>query len=245
MNTSSKPTGSRRKRRGTGRVAPSEYIVQPIPTHQPPTGSKYGRYERSDFEQLEQMLASFVARRLGQVVPPVKKGFFNAASAAERKNPELQTAFYSYLMYGWKDERSIRVVDLFNHAGIELTGRLQAALDACLYARLVLLSVDDLHVRKHRIRGRDLLRGEELTVRDRNAVEALSPGDCILSWMIPWGTSWQPIGVANLIQARKRDALNQALDSLAKSFKCNTQMLPGRHPAHLFWVVYRVANMNI
>lgn len=244
MNTS-KQKGSRRKRRGTGRVAASPYVVQPIPTSQPPTGSRYGRYERSDFEQLEQMLASFVARRLGPVLPNVRQGFFNAASADERKNPQLQTAFYSYVMYGWKDERSIRVVDLFKHAGIELTGRLEAALDACLYARLVLLRVDDLHVRKQRIRGRDLLRGEELTVRDGNAVQAVSPGDCLLSWMIPWGTSWQPIGVANHIQARKLDALQQALDSLAKSMSCTQQMLPGRHPAHLFWVVYRVANMAI
>ncbi len=243
MNTKQKT--SRRKRRGTGRVAPSQYVVQPIPTHQPPTGSRFGRYERTDFEQLEQMLASFVARRLGAVVPAVKQGFFNAASPEERQNAQLQTAFYSYLMYGWKDERAIRVVDLFNHAGIELTGRLQAALDACLYARLVLLRVDDIHVRKQRIRGRDLLRGEDITLRDQNAVQAVTPGDCLLTWMIPWGTSWQPIGVANLVQAKKTDALNQALDSLAKSFGCNLNLLPGRHPAHVFWVVYRVANMAI
>ena len=189
-------TSSRRKRRGTGKIQPSQFTVQPM--EGAIQKSRWGKYERADFERVEQMIAAFITRRLGQVVPVVMNGFFNAAKPEERNLPALKTAFYSFLMYGWRDNNNIRVVDLFHHTSPPLQGRQRAALDACLQARMVLMTVDDVHVRKERIRGRDLLRDETVTVSDKHAAAQLRPGDRFMSWMIPWGTSHLPIGAPTM-----------------------------------------------
>ncbi len=240
MSTDTK-SPSRRKRRGTGKIQPSQYTVKPM--EGAIQKSRWGKYERSDFERVEQMIAGFITRRLGKVVPAVMNGFFNAAKPEERNLPELKTAFYSFLMYGWRDNNNIRVVDLFHHASPPLQGRQRAALDACLQARMVLLKINDVHVRKERIRGRDLLRDEAVTVLDKHAVSQLRAGDHFMSWMIPWGTSWRAIGAAAVIPGERSDALNMAITSLTKSFNCTKLELPGKHAAHLFWVIYRVAHM--
>jgi hypothetical protein len=233
---------SRRKRRGTGKIPASLFTVKPM--EGAIQKSRWGNYERSDFQRVEQMIAAFITQRLGKVVPIVMERFFNAATPAERNHPALKTAFYSFLMYGWRDPKSVRVVDLFYHANPPLQGRQLAALEACLQARMVLMTVDDVHLRKQRIRGRDLLRDETVTMRDKNAAAALRPGMCFLSWMIPWGTSWQAIGSAIMVPAERADALTIAIKSLAESFSCTRLELPGRHAAHLFWVIQRVAHMQ-
>ena len=96
---------------------------------------------------------------------------------------------------------------------------------------------------KHRVRGRDMLRDEPVTVFERNLVQVLKPGERILSWQIPWGTSWKPIGVASHIEARKAVALDRAIETLCNSLRCVRVELPGRHAGNLWWLVHRVANM--
>ncbi len=261
MNDSSSPDkapNSRRKRRGTGPfVTPEQQVLEakreaaaraaadrPAPEARQST-PKFGRYERADFERVESMLASFASRRLQALMNQLMTGFFGAATPDEKQNPELRTAFYSFFLYGYRDGQGIRVVDLFSHAGLPLEGRQRAALDACQQARLVLMAIDDVNPGKQRLRGRDILRDEALTVLDRNVSQVFAAGDRFLSWQIPWGTSWQPIGVAQLVQARKAHALDRGLETLCNSLGAVRRELPERHAANLFWLVHRVANMPI
>ncbi len=247
------PRQSRRKRRGTGAGSPTaaapktslrRSAVEKKPEPQTKTLS-IGRYERGDFERVEGMLAAFANRRLANLIPQVARGFFAAATKQEQQLPELRSAFYSFLFYGWRDGNGVRVIDLFRRLGPGLQGRQLAALEACTRARLGLVQINDVNVRKQRIRGRDVLRDESVTLRDKNAVAAIRPGDRLLTWQIPWGTAWQPIGVATRIEARRVDALNRAIESMANNLRAVRLELPVRHAANLYWVVYRVAGMRI
>ena len=252
---------SRRKRRGTGpfRTTDQEILqaqaaaqarssaARPLdaPASAAVIKPKFGRYERSDFERVETMLTSFASRRFGPFINQVMTGFFGAATAEEKANPELRTAGYSFCLYGFRDPKGIRIVDMFAHAGLPLDGRQRAALDACLQARLILASIDDVNPGKQRIRGRDLLRDEAVTISDRNLSQALRPGDRVLGWHIPWGTSWQPIGVAQRVEARKTQVLERGLETLCNGVRAVRRELPDRHAPNLFWLVHRVANMPV
>jgi hypothetical protein len=248
---------SRRKRRGSGPfVTADEEVLRvqaeararatapaaPLTTERPIT-PKFGRYERADFERVEGMLASFAQRRFGPFVNNVMTGFFGAATAAEKANPELRTAGLTFCLYGFRDPKGLRIVDMFAHAGLPLEGRQRAALDACMQARLLLVAIDDVNPGKQRLRGKDLLRDEPVSVIDRNLSQVLRPGDRILSWTIPWGTSWQPIGVAQRVEARKAQVLDRGLESLCNGLRAVRRELPERHGPQLFWLVHRVANM--
>ncbi len=249
----STPPTSRRKRRGTGPIqtevdkliatARAAKRTQ-VPSEPTVVTPKFGRYERPDFERVESMLASFANRRLGPLVNTVAQGFFGAATPEEQKNPGIRTAFYSFFLYTYADPQGIRVVDLFAQSGLPLEGRQKAALDACMAARLVVMTIDDVHPRKHRIRGRDLLRDEPVTALDRNAVQLVKPGQRLMSWQIPWGTSWQPIGYAVQVEQRKAQALDRAIESLCNSLRAVRRELPEKHAANLWWLVHRVANMR-
>lgn len=262
MSDTSSPRGSRRKRRpgaatatpveetSASASAPAEETPRSPPASQSSQagGAKVlaiGRYERGDFERVEGMLASFVNRRLADLVSQVARGFFAAATPQEQQIPELRTAFYSFLLYGWRDGNGVRVIDLFRRVGPQLSGRQLAAFEACEGARLALIAIDDVNPSKQRIRGRDLLRDEAVTIRDKNATRSVRVGDRLLTWQIPWGTSWQPIGVATLVEARKAEALDRALESMANNLRAVRRELPLRHAANLYWVVYRVAGMRV
>jgi len=247
---------SRRKRRGTGPISTEEErllaTAKPVVKAPPPRGlegdaqivkPKFGRYERGDFERVENMLAAFANRRLGPLVNVVAKGFFGAATPEERENSGIRTAFYSFFLYTYRDPKGIRVVDLFAEAGLPLEGRQRAALDACLQARLVIMSIDDVHPGKQRMRGRDLLRDEPVTALDKNASSLVKPGERLMCWQIPWGTSWQPIGYAVQIEQRKAVALDRAIETLCNNLRAVRRELPEQHAANLWWVVHRVANM--
>lgn len=249
-------TPSRRKRRGTGPISSEEERLlatarpasqpskHPAPAKAPaPATPKFGRYERPDFERVESMLASFANRRLGPLVNLVAKGFYGAATDEEKNNPGIRTAFYSFFLYGYRDPKGIRAVDLFAEAGLPLEGRQRAALDACLQARLVIMTIDDVHVGKHRMRGRDLLRDEPVTAFDRNASSLVKPGERLMCWQIPWGTSWQPIGYAVQIEQRKAVALERSIESLCNGLRAVRRELPEQHAHNLWWVGHRVANL--
>lgn len=250
-----KTSSSRRKRRGTGPMSTEEQrllatsrpvkpvVATPKEGEPAPVVPKFGRYERPDFERVESMLASFANRRLGPLVNAVAKGFYGAATPEERENAGIRTAFYSFFLYSYRDPQGIRVVDLFADAGLPLEGRQRAALDACLQARLVVMSIEDVHVGKHRMRGRDLLRDEPVTALDRNASQLVKPGERLMCWQIPWGTSWQPIGYAVQVEQRKAVALDRALETLCNSLRAVRREMPEQHAANLWWLVHRVANM--
>jgi hypothetical protein len=132
---------------------------------------RFGRYERPDFERVEGMLASFANRRLGPLLNQVAAGWFGAATDEEKKNPGCAPPSTASSSTATRDPKGIRVVDLFREAGLPLEGRQKAAYEACLQARLILMTVDDVHPGKHRIRGRDMLRDEPVAVFERNLVD--------------------------------------------------------------------------
>lgn len=259
--SSSRPAGasSRRKRRGTGPFLTSEQEIQqaqaaahartPAPaaplTNERPLTPKFGRYERADFERVETMLASFATRRFGPFVNQVITGFFGAATPAEKANAELRTAAYTFCLYGYRDPKGLRLVDMFAHAGLPLEGRQRAALDACQQARLLLVAIHDVNPGKQRLRGKDILRDEPITIIDRNLSQALRPGDHALAWAIPWGTRWQPIGITQRVEARRSTTLERGLESLANGLRAVRRELPERFAPNLFWLVHRVANMPL
>jgi len=245
-------TPSRRKRRGTGPISTEESrllaTARPVKAVVPAKGAtpatpRFGRSERPDFERVESMLAAFANRRLGPLVNVVAKGYYGAATDEEKQNPGIRTAFYSFFLYGYRDPKGIRPVDLFAESGLPLEGRQRAALDACLQARLVVMSIDDVHVGKHRMRGRDLLRDEPVTAFDRNASTLVKPGERLMCWQIPWGTSWQPIGYAVQVEQHKAIALERAIETLCNGLRAVRRELPEQHAANLWWLVHRVANM--
>lgn len=250
------PTASRRKRRGTGPIASAPAPAPQVaprsasaPAAQPAPAEKIlsiGRYEREDFERVEALIAAMVNRnqQIRAFAEQLARGFFAPASPQERPLRELQAAFYSFMMYGWRDSNGVRIVDLFRNSAPQLTVRQQAALQACARARMVLVAIDDVHPGKQRIRGRDLLRDEPLTMRDHNATKIAREGDRMLCWLIPWGTAWQPIGVATRVEARKAEALERAIEAMANGLRAVRRELPERHAADLFWVAYRVANLD-
>jgi hypothetical protein len=249
------PTASRRKRRGTGPIASAPAPAPQVaprsasaPAAQPPAEKilSIGRYEREDFERVEALIAAMVNRnqQIRGFAEQLARGFFAPASPQERPLRELQAAFYSFMMYGWRDSNGVRIVDLFRNSAPQLTVRQQAALQACARARMVLVAIDDVHPGKQRIRGRDLLRDEPLTMRDHNATKIAREGDRMLCWLIPWGTAWQPIGVATRVEARKAEALERAIEAMANGLRAVRRELPERHAADLFWVAYRVANLD-
>jgi hypothetical protein len=252
-------TDSRRKRRGTGPFLTSEQEIAqaqaaarartPAPSAalsaDRPITPKFGRYERADFERVETMLASFASRRFGPFVNQVMTGFFGGSTPAEKNNPELRTAAYTFCLYGYRDPKGIRLVDMFANAGLPLDGRQRAALDACMQARLLLVAVDDVHAGKQRVRGKDILRDEPVTITDANMSQALRAGDCVLTWTIPWGTSWQPIGVGQRLEARRASVLDRGLETLCDSLRAVRRELPDRHGPNLFWLVHRIANAPV
>lgn len=259
MSDQLRTTGSRRKRRGTGpnepesahdaaprRIAPAAAAAPTAPATAPAKVLSIGRFEREDFERVEGLVITLVTRnqQLQAAAQQVARGFFAAATAEERQKRELQAAFYSFLMYGYRDANGVRVIDLFRRVGPKLGGRQLAAQEACEEARFGLVAVEDVNPGKQRIRGRDILRDEPVTLRDRNAAAAIRPGDRVLCWQIPWGTSWQPVGVATHVEARKAEALERAIEAMANGLGAVRRELPERHAANLFWVVYRVAGMN-
>ncbi|MCY1058525.1 hypothetical protein [Nannocystis sp. SCPEA4] len=250
---------SRRKRRGTGPFLTSEQEIAqaqaaarartPAPaaslTTEQPITPKFGRYERADFERVETMLASFATRRFGPFVAQVMNGFFGGSTPAEKNNADLRAAAQTFCLYGYRDPKGIRLVDMFASAGLPLEGRQRAALDACLQARLLLVAVDDVHVGKQRVRGKDLLRDEPVTLTDANMPQVLRPGDRVLTWTIPWGTSWQPIGVGQRLEARRAGVLDRGLETLCNGLRAVRRELPERHGPNLFWLVHRIANAPV
>ena len=252
--TNDEKAASRRKRRGTGPISTEEErllaTARPVVKVSPRREAggqvvkpKFGRYERADFERVETMLAAFANRRLGPLVNLVAKGFFGAATPEERENAGIRTAFYSFFLYTYRDPKGIRVIDLFAESGLPLEARQKAALEACMQARLVVMSIEDVHPGKHRMRGRDLLRDEPITALDRNASSLVKPGERLMCWQIPWGTSWQPIGYAVQVEARKVVALERGIETLCNGLRSVRRELPDQHAANLWWVVHRVANM--
>jgi hypothetical protein len=197
------------------------------------------------FKQVDAMLASFAQRRFGQLIPEVAKGFFGNAKPEEVKAPELQQAFALYFAYGFRDSQGRRIVDMFGQFGLELDHEQKRVLEAVLRTRFVVFVLDRAEESNKQMHGRDLLRGEPLTLLDHNAYAQSAPGDVLIAYMFPVGDLWRPLGLATKIPRARAGVLRSGLDKLAAEQGFTLMTLADRRPAQVFWLGYRVADLNI
>jgi hypothetical protein len=228
----------RRRRRG-----------QDTPAATPPSpGSPATREARQldprAFADVDAMLGAFAHRQFGRLIPAVMAGFFGAATREERQNPELQSAFMLFFVYGWKDPDGKRLVDAFAAYGPALHGEQARVLGALRRARLRLFEVQTRGVDNKQLGGRDPLRDEPMALLDHRAFETLEAGDGLLAWCMGDALA-RPFGVATTVEARRMPALLTALRQLARELGMTATELADRRPAQTFWTVYRAANVPL
>lgn len=240
-----KPRSSHRLRRG--HKAEAEAAAAEAAKHQPKKRvvKTAKQLDGEAFKQVDAMLASFAQRRFGAMIPEVGKGFFGNATADEVKAPELQQAFALYFAYGFRDSEGRRVVDMFAQFGLELDHEQKRVLDAVLRTRFVVFALDRAEESNKQMHGRDLLRGEPLTLLDHNAYARVAPGDVLIAYMFPVGDLWRPLGLATKVARARVGTLRTGLDKLASEQGFTLMTLADRRPAQVFWLGYRIADLNI
>ncbi|MFV8750488.1 hypothetical protein ACNOYE_08040 [Nannocystaceae bacterium ST9] len=243
-----KPAKSRSSHRlRRGHKAEAEAAAAEAAKHQPKKRvvKTARQLDGEAFKQVDAMLASFAQRRFGALIPEVAKGFFGNATPEESKAPELQQAFALFFAYGFRDSQGRRIVDMFGQFGLELDHEQKRVLDAVLRCRFVVFVLDRKEDSNKQMQGRDLLRGEPLTLLDHNAYAQTAPGDVLIAYMFPVGDMWRPLGLATKIARPRTAALRSALDKLAGEQGFTPMTLADRRPAQVFWLGYRVADLNI
>jgi hypothetical protein len=240
-----KPRSSHRLRRGhkaeTERAAAEAAKTQPKKR----VVKTAKQLDGEAFKQVDAMLASFAQRRFGPLIAEVAKGFFGASQPDDVKAPELQQAFALYFAYGFRDTQGRRIVDMFGQFGLDLDHEQKRVLDAVLRCRFVVFVLDRSEESNKQMHGRDLLRGEPLTLLDHNAYAQVAPGDVLIAYMFPVGDLWRPLGLATKIGRARVGGLRSGLDKLASEQGFSAMTLADRRPAQVFWLGYRIADMNI
>ena len=196
------------------------------------------------FTEVDQMVGAFAQRSFGKVIPAVMAGFFGGAkSPKELEDPELQSAFMLFFVYGWKDPNGMRIIDAFAAYGPNLQREQKRVLAALRAARLGLFVAESRAEGNKQLVGRDYFRDEPIAVLDHNAYETLADGDGLLAWYMEVGDLWRPFGVATQVEARKLTPVCGALTKLAAGMHMTTAELAERKPAQAFWTVYRGVNL--
>lgn len=196
------------------------------------------------FMEVDQMVGAFAQRSFGKVIPAVMAGFFGGAkSPKELEDPELQSAFMLFFVYGWKDPNGVRIIDAFAAYGPNLQHEQKRVLTALRASRLGLFVAQGRTEGNKQLTGRDFFRDEPVAVLDHNAYETLADGDGLIAWFMEVGGLWRPFGVATQIEARKLSPVCDALTRLAASMHMTIADLPDRKPAQAFWTVYRGVNL--
>lgn len=240
-----KPRTSHRLRRG--HKAEAERAAAEAAKNQPKKRvvKTAKQLDSAAFKQVDTMLASFAQRRFGKLIPEVAKGFFGSSQLDEVKAPELQQAFTLYFAYGFRDTEGRRIIDMFGQFGLELDHEQKRVLDSVLRCRFVVFVLDRAEESNKQMHGRDLLRGEPLTLLDHNAYAQVAPGDVLIAYMFPVGDVWRPLGLATKVGRARVGALRSGLDKLAAEQGFTLMTLADRRPAQVFWLGYRVADLNI
>jgi len=241
----SKPRSSHRLRRG--HKAEAEAAALEAAKQQPKKRvvKTARQLDREAFKQVDTMLGSFAQRRFGPLIAEVAKGFFGQSSAEEVKAPELQQAFSLYFAYGFRDAQGRRIIDMFAQFGLELDLEQKRVLDAVMRSRFVVFVLDRAEESNKQMHGRDLLRGEPLTLLDHNAYERVTPGDVLIAYMFPVGDLWRPLGLATKVPRARTNTLRAGFEKLAADQGFTLMTLADRRPAQVFWLGYRIADYNI
>ncbi len=243
--TPSKPRESRRLKRGHKAEAERLAAERAAAAPKKRVVKTTKQLDREAFRAVDTMVASFAQRRFGPIIPQIAKGFFGQAKPEEPSMPELQQAFALYCVYGYRDTQGARIIDMFSQFGLELDSEQKRVLAALLRVRFVVFALDRAEPSNKQMQGRDLLRGEPMTVLDGNAFAQTVPGDVLIAYMFPVGDLWRPLGLATKIPRARAAMLRQGLDRLAAEQGFGLMQLPDRRPAQVFWLGFRIADANI
>ena len=233
MSDAEDPKSSRRKRRGHKQGEPAPATKGPV---------RHPKVEPRAYAEAQTQLEAFVRQRMGKLVEGVGAGFFNGATEAEVKNPELQKAFYLFFVLGYRDKYGMRAIDAFRTYATRPDPMVRRAIDAMANAKLVLGELTERNEANRQMVLRDLFRGEELRAVDKAAYASIDAGGGILGWFMPSGEVWRPVEVATVIPAGKMPGASVASTTLGDRFGVAQSQVPDRHPAETFWTIYRVAN---
>ena len=238
------PRARRRKRRGHSAEAPPSPAVGQAPPRSRAVKSTR-QLDSEAFARVDAMLGSFARRRYGELMQRAAKGFFGEARGDEAKAPEIQTAFMLDLVYGYRDARGQRIVDVFARYGLELDREQRRVLDALLRARYVVFGLEGKNAANKQIQGRDLLRGVPMVLLDHNIYAQLEVGAVLAAFMFPVGDLWRAVGVGTTVPRAKAKLLQQGMSQLASSQGFALAELAERRASQLFWLAYRVAEMTV
>ena len=189
----------------------------------------------------EQRLDAFAHRRFGPLLPGLGKAFFKGASRDEVREPGLQTAFRNWVMYGFRDEAGLRIVDMFAAAGLHGEPEIGRAVNAARQSRFAVAAVETRDEATQQMRVGDLLREESFTYLDKNTFVHAQAEDLLCGWVFPSGVLWRPIGLCTRVPKVAATAVRQAMGELAAAEAMAFPELAERRSMKLFWLVYRAA----
>ena len=85
---------------------------------------------------------------------------------------------------------------------------------------------------------------DEIIMMDRRSYDALELGAIVSGWFAPVGELWRPLGTLTLIEPHKAKLLTAGFDALLQVQKDTIDNFSQRGAMHLFWLGYRVANID-
>lgn len=241
-------TTDERKDRGSRRHRKGDYQAPTIiPALVPDTISR--QIDPEHFVALIARAEAFAQRRFGPILAQLGAAFFRGRSPAEVREQGLQAAFRAWVLYGFRDENGVRIIDMFAAAGIPPKAEVARALVAARQARFGFFEVLERNPRTKQVRARDLTSGEEspadeLDFLDRNSYESLEISSVFAAWFVPVGALWRPVGAATLVPAAKHELLITGFERLLASQKLERAAFANKNSMQLFWLAYSVANLE-
>ena len=205
-----------------------------------------------DPEHFSALLAraeAFAQRRFGPILPQLGAAFFRGRSKDDLTDEGLQAAFRAWVLYGFRDEDGIRIIDMFAAAGIPPERELGRALTAARQARFAFFEVLERNPKTKQVRARDLNSEaespkDEVDFLDRHAYDDLEVSAVLAGWYVPVGALWRPVGAATLIPADKAALLREGLDQLHARQNLPREAATQSQSMQMFWLAFRVANLE-
>ena len=237
----SKTKGGRRHRKG-------DYQA---PVHVPPVvPDPIGRQiSAEDFSALIARAEAFAQRRFGPILPQLGAAFFKGRTSDEVRDEGLQAAFRAWVLYGFRDQQGIRIIDMFAAAGIPPEGELARALTAARQARWGIYEVLERNPGTKQVRVRNwttqaLAPSDEVDLLDRRAFDVLSLGSLLVGWFAPVGDLWRPLSAATFVPPSRAKLVRAGLDALLSAQSADLDEFSQRGAIALFWLAYGVANLE-
>jgi hypothetical protein len=192
---------------------------------------------------------AFAERRFGPILTQLGASFFQGRTPADLRDEGLAAAFRAWVLYGFRDENGVRIIDMFAAAGIPPQREVARALTAARQARFAFFEVLERNPRTKQVRARDLNSphaspDDEVDFLDHTAYEVLEIGSVLAGWFVPVGPLWRPIGAATHVPPSKLPFLTAGLAQLAQGHSLAREELAQKYAMQMFWLAFRVANLE-